>query len=108
MTVMQDLDIVQCAALVNTNHGVVNFIMKEYGFSRQGHTILSSGQTEWSNNSVDDKSIQVGGKQRIITIDGYTMPHISKEGFMYLEFIGKPTNEDLASHPLVHLICPCK
>ena len=37
--VMQDLGIVQCAVLVNTNHGIVNFIMSEYAYSGQGHTI---------------------------------------------------------------------
>ena len=68
---MQDLNIVQCAVLVNTNHGIVNIIMNEYAYSGQGHTIHSSGQIEWSNHFVDDKSTQVGGKQRIITIDGY-------------------------------------
>ena len=63
-------------------------------YSGPRHTSHSSGQIEWSNNSVDDKSIQVGGKQRIIAIDAYIMPVVSKEGLMYLEFIGKPTNED--------------
>ena len=57
-------------------------------------------------NFGDDKSIQVGGKQRIITIDGYIMPLISKEGLMYWEFIGEPTNEDFASYHLVHLTSP--
>ena len=79
----------QCAGQVNTNHGIVNLIMNEYAYSGQGHTIHSSGQIEWSNNFVDDQSIQVGGKQRIITIHGYIMPLVSKEGHMYLKFIGK-------------------
>ena len=52
-----------------------------------------------SNNFVDDKSIQVDGKQRIITIDGYIRQLVSKGGLMYLEFIGKPPNEDIASYP---------
>ena len=47
--VMQDLDIVQCAALVNTDHGNVVLVMKEYAYCGQGHTIHSSGQIEWSN-----------------------------------------------------------
>ena len=34
---MQDLDFVQCAALVNTNHGIVNLIMNAY--SGEGHTV---------------------------------------------------------------------
>ena len=39
----------------------------------------------------------------IITIDGYIIPLVPKEGVMYLKFMGKPTDEDLGSHPLVHL-----
>ena len=49
------LDLVQCAALVDTNYGIVNLIMNEYG---RGHSIHSSGQIEWSTNTVDDKSVQ--------------------------------------------------
>ena len=41
------LDIVQCAALVNTNHGYVNLIMNEYAYCGKGHPIHSSGQIEW-------------------------------------------------------------
>ena len=40
------LDIVQCAALVNTNHGIVNLIINEYAYYGKGHTIDSSGQIE--------------------------------------------------------------
>ena len=36
---MQDFDIWQCAALVNTQHGIVNLIMNEYAYSGQGPTI---------------------------------------------------------------------
>ena len=42
------LDIVQCAALVKTNHGYVNLIMNEYAYYGKGHTIHSSGQIEWN------------------------------------------------------------
>ena len=68
------LDIVQCAALFNTNHGIINLIIKEYAYYGKGYTIHSSAQIEWHTNTVDDKSVQVGGQQRIITIDGYSMP----------------------------------
>ena len=40
---LQGLDVVQCAALVETNHGIVNLIMNEYACSGKGHTIHSSG-----------------------------------------------------------------
>ena len=57
---LQDLDVVQCAALLQTNHGIVNLIMNEYACYEKGHTIHSSGQIEWFKNSVDDRSVQVG------------------------------------------------
>ena len=89
------LDKVQCAALVNTNHGIVNVIMNEYAYYGKGHSIHSSGQIEWQMNTVDDKSVQVEGQQWIITIDGYSMLLVCKGGLMYLKFQGIPTDMDL-------------
>ena len=59
------LDLVQCAALVDTNHAIVNIIMNEYANYGRGHRIHSSGHIEWYTNTVDDKSVQVGGQQKI-------------------------------------------
>ena len=103
---LQGLDVVQCAALVQTNHGVVNLIMNEYACYGKRHTIHSSGQIEWFKNSVDDRSVQVGGKQRICTTDGYAMPLTCRGGLMYLSLLGKPTDQDLERYPAVHLRGP--
>ena len=40
------LDLVQCAALVHTNHVMVNLMMNEYACYGRGHSIHSSGQIE--------------------------------------------------------------
>ena len=66
---------VQCAALVESIHGIVNLIMNLFVCYGKGHTIHSSGQIEWFQNSEDDRSrsVQLGGKQRICTIDGYAI-----------------------------------
>ena len=96
------LDIVQCAALVNTNYGIMN----KYAYYGKGHSIHSSGQIEWHTNTVDDKSVQVGGQQRIITIDGYSMSLMCKGGLMYLKFQGIPMYMDLQTYPSVHLTSP--
>ena len=103
---LQGLDVVQCAALVETSHGIVNLIMNEYACYGKGHTIHSSGQIEWFKNSVEDRSVQVGGKQRICTIDGYAMPFTCRGGLMYLSILGKPTDSDLERYPAVHLTGP--
>ena len=60
---LQGLDVVQCAVLVETSHGIVNLIMNEYACYGKGYTIHSSGQIEWFKNSVDDRSVQVGGNK---------------------------------------------
>ena len=88
---LQGLDVVQCAALVETSHGIVNLIMNEYACYGKGNTIHSSGQIEWFKNSVDDRCVQVGGKQRICTIDGYSMPFTCRGGLMYLSILGRGT-----------------
>ena len=92
---LQGLDVVQCAALVETNHGIVNLIMNKYACNGKGHTINSSGQIEWFKTTVDDRSVQVCFKQRICTIDGYAMPLVCRGGLMYLSLLGKPSDEDL-------------
>ena len=90
------LDLVQCAALV----------MNEYAYYGRGHSIHSSGQIEWYTTTVDDKSVQVGGQQRIITIDGYSMPLVCKGGLMYLELQVIPADKGLQTYPSVHLTSP--
>ena len=94
----------QCAALVNTNHGYVNHIMNEYAYYGKGHAIHSSGQIEWHKNLVDDKSVEVGGTQHITMLDGYAFPLKCTGGLMYLSILVKPTDEELVKYPSVHLI----
>ena len=103
---LQGLDVVQCAALVETNHDIVNLIMNEYACCGKGHTIHSSGQIERFKNSVDDRSVQVGGKQRSCTIDGYSIPLVCRSGLIYLSLLGKPSDKDLERYPAVHLTGP--
>ena len=100
------LDKALCGWNSVTNHGIVNLIMNEYACYGKGHTIHPSGQIEWFKNSVDDRSVQVGGKQRICTIDGYAMPLTCRGGLMYLSVIGKPTDNDLERYQAVHLTGP--
>ena len=85
------------------NHGYVNLIMNEYAYYGNGHIIHSSGQIEWHKNTVDDKSVKVGGSQCITTLDGYSFPLKCAGGLMYLSILAKPTDEELVKYPSVHL-----
>ena len=69
-------------------------------------TICSSGQIEWFKNSVDDRFVLVGGKQRIYTIDGYAIPLVCRVGLMYLSHLGNPADEDLERYPAVYITGP--
>ena len=100
---INDLDIVQCAALVDTNHGYVSLIMNEYTYYGKGHAIHSPGQIEWHKNQVDDKSVKVGGTQCITTLDGYAFPLKCTGGLMYLRILGMATDEEPVKYPSVLL-----
>ncbi|KAL7571369.1 hypothetical protein ACA910_007681 [Epithemia clementina (nom. ined.)] len=100
------LDIVTCAGLVDTNHGRVILIMNEYAYFGQGNSIHSPGQIEWYKNTCDDKSVKVGGNQKIEFLDGYALPLECRSGLMYIKMLGPPTDDDMDTYPLVFLTSP--
>ncbi len=48
--------------------------MHQYAYTGLGTSIHSSAQLEWYKNDVNDRSIKVGGLQRITTLEGYVIP----------------------------------
>jgi hypothetical protein len=66
-----DIPIVTAGAVVKTQRGEVVIILHQYAYTGKGKTIHASGQLEWYKQQVDDRSIKVGGKQQIKTLDGY-------------------------------------
>ena len=82
------LDSVTCATLLHTNHGKVVLIMHEYAYYGRGNTIHSPGQIEWFQNTCDDKSFHVGGKQVMNFLDGYSTPLQCRTGLMYMSILG--------------------
>ena len=77
------LDIVTCVALIQTNHSKVNMLMHEYAYYGRGNTIHSPCQIEWFNNTCDDRSHHVGGKQVIAFLDGYATPLQCRSGLVH-------------------------
>ena len=100
------LVIVTCPALLNTNHGKVILIMHEYAYYGRGNAIHSPGQIEWFQNTCDDKSFHVGGKQVITFLDGYAIPLHCRTGLMYMNLLGKTTDADVNMYPHVLLTGP--
>ena len=97
------LDIVTCAALIQTNHGKVNMLMHEYAYYGRGKTLHSPCQIEWFQNECHDKSHDVGGKQVINILDGYATPLECRSGIICMCLLGKPADHDLEEYPHVLL-----
>ena len=98
---MNDLPIGTCAGVVQTHIGPVILIMHQYAYLGKGKTIHSPGQMEHYGIDVNDKSLKVkGGKQRIITLDGYGIPLTFQDGFLKLPMHAS-NDEELDSYPHV-------
>ena len=76
--IVNGLDVVTAATLLNTSLGKVIGIFNEYAHLGKGSSIHSSGQLEWFKTHVDEKSIKVGGTQLITTLEGYSVPLLIK------------------------------
>ena len=87
-----NIPIVTAGAVIKTQRGEVIAIMHQYAYTGKGKTIHSSGQLEWYKQLVDDRSIKVGGKQHIKTLDGYVIPLDVKSGLPYVKM--RPYTDD--------------
>jgi hypothetical protein len=79
-----DIPIVTAGAVVKTQHGEVIIILHQYAYTGKGKTIHSSGQLEWYKQEVDDRSIKVGRKEHIKTLEGFVIPLDVKSGLPYV------------------------
>ena len=77
---LNDIEIGTVGAYVNTQKGPIIAIFHQYALFCKGTTIHSPGQFEYYKNDVNDKSIHVGGLQRIRTLEGYLVPLNIKNG----------------------------
>ena len=95
------LSIATVAGVVESNQGPVCLIMHQYAYLGKGKSIHSSIQMEHFGCKVNDKSLKLkGGKQRIDTIDGYSLPLQIRDGLAYLD-MRPPTDHELDNLPHV-------
>ena len=100
------LDVVTAATLLNTPQGKVIGILNEYAYLWKGSSIHSSGQLEWLQTNVHETSVKVGGTQLITTLDGYSVPLLTKDGLAYATSLGRPTDLDMDTYPHVFFTSP--
>lgn len=86
--------------VTETQYGPVILIFNEYAYNGQGPTIHAPTQFEHYGLDVNDKSVKVGGLQRITTPDGYCLPLDMVHGLPRLKL--RPyTDEEWDSLPMV-------
>ena len=100
------LNVVTAAALLDTQKGPIIGIFHEYAHLGKGKSIHASGQMEWFNCQVDDRSKIVGGAQQIETSEGYVIPLSIESGLVYMHTIRIPTDQDLQNYPHVFFTSP--
>ncbi|KAL7580009.1 hypothetical protein ACA910_004998 [Epithemia clementina (nom. ined.)] len=103
---VNNLDIVTCASMFDTNQGRIIGIFHEYAYLGKGQSIHSSGQLEWMGLKVDEHSVLVGGRQRIETLQNHIIPITIKGGLAYIQPVGKPTTTDMDNYPYVFFTNP--
>jgi hypothetical protein len=93
------LRIVTAQALINTHKGNVIATFHQMALLGKGKSILSCVQMEHYGAVIDDKSLRLGGKQRIL-MDGYQIPLDFHNGLPYLP-CRPPTENEVNSLPHV-------
>ena len=95
---VKDLRIGTGAGMVMTHVGPIIIIMHQYAYYGKGKTIHSCGQWEHHGNAIDDRSRNVGGKQRVVTKDGYVIPLQVRNGLPYID-MRPPTDDEMKTLP---------
>ena len=81
---LSSLPMVDATAKTLTDKGEVILILRNYAYHGVNRTIHSSGQIDWYQNKVFDGSLKAGGRQVIITQDGYYIPINIIRGLPYI------------------------
>jgi hypothetical protein len=97
-----DIDIGTVGGVVESQKGPVIAVMHQYALLCKGASIHSPCQFEAYMIDVDDKSVRVGGQQRIKTPDGYIIPLSIKDGLARLD-IRPYTDQEWEELPHVFL-----
>jgi len=90
---LSSLPMVDATAKTLTDKGEVILILRNYAYHRANRTHNSSGQIECYQNRVYDGSIKAGGRQVIVTRDGYYIPINIIRGLPYIQMEPNTTEE---------------
>ena len=102
---LNNLQMCDAASMLESNKGTVIGLFHQYAYRGKGRTIHSCGQIEHYGHKVYDQSRTVGGRQCIVTSNGYILALNYVNGLPYLP-MRKPTYDDLQRYPNVVMTSP--
>ena len=97
---MSGLPIVDAVAKVMSHRGPVIAEFRQYAYYGRMRTIHSVCQISYGGHQVNDQSLKIGGKQRILTDCGLMMPLDIVNGMAYLKMT-PPSKQELEDLPRV-------
>ena len=101
---MTNVRICTVGGVIQTQHGEVLAVFHQYAYTGKGTSIHSSAQLEYYKNRVSDRSVKVGGLQRIETLDGYVIPLNIKNALPRMR-IRPYTDDEKDTLPTVIMTC---
>ena len=95
-----DVPLATVAGKIQTTNGPAIAIFHQYAYHGKGSTVHSPHQMTHFGVDIDDKSVKIGHKQRIITPEGYVIPLVISGGLPYMP-MEKPTEEEMEKYPTI-------
>ena len=95
-----DVPICTVAGVIETTSGPVVGMFHQYAHQGTGQTIHSVSQLASFGIDIDEKPYAVGGKQQLVTPDGYIIPLAVRQGLAYMD-MRQPTDKELDELPTI-------
>ena len=97
---IKDVPICTVAGVLNSTQGPIIGIFHQYAHHGEGKTIHSTNQLRSFGVQIDDIPQKLGGKQRIKTMCGKTIPLAIRKGLAYMD-MHPPSDYELENYPHV-------
>ena len=102
---INELKVVSASAKIQTHLGDAIAILHQYAYVGTGRTIHSAAQLEHYKNMCYERSRKAGGRQCIITVDGFAIPIDIIHGLPYIK-MSTHTKEEFKTRPHVVFTSP--
>ena len=100
---VRNLPLVTTGGVVRSDRGDILLIMNQYAYMPDGKTIHSSGQMEWFEIKVQDRTKKASGEMPYVqTLEGCIIPLAIRNGLPYMK-MRPPTKGEMSTLPRIHI-----